>query len=284
MGGVYSAISRFMGITLPFTLSHAAAALPFYRYRRYLPFDALVIGCFVPDVPRVTSIGDGILSHQWTGLFTYCLPVGLLIYVIWLFFLRKAFFVLLPTPFDRISLHYHKTMRVSMASMVWTILALMLGAISHILWDAVTHINGFISINVSILQAQLSFGPQSHMTVFRFLQYLSTVLGLLAVLGFMSYRYHRFMIKHQSKTEIMPSEGLTSGHKRIVFLLIIFLVTGLAIYAMLNEQGLISSDIYMFFAEILVAVLQGLLIGLFGFALIYHLMCLKRSIDAIRDE
>ncbi len=88
---------------MAFTLAHMAAALPFYRNnnkshsRRWLQFDALLIGTMIPDLPYYTggssAIGD--LSHQWVGVLTYCLPSGILVFALWYWVLKPAVYALI---------------------------------------------------------------------------------------------------------------------------------------------------------------------------------------------
>ena len=70
---------------MPFTISHAAAVLPFSRLlARWQLLSAVVIGAMVPDfglffpwrMPRFET-------HSAAALFTFCLSVGMAIY--WVF-------------------------------------------------------------------------------------------------------------------------------------------------------------------------------------------------------
>lgn len=86
--------------SMPFTLSHAAAAWPFRRTR--LVFSALIVGCFVPDIPYFLLLrAHGFNGHTLSGLFTFDLPAGLL--ALWLFhrYLKQASLIYLPAGFRR---------------------------------------------------------------------------------------------------------------------------------------------------------------------------------------
>src|SRR5271165_5815984 len=67
---------------VPFTLSHAAAALPFRRAR--LVPSALVIGTFAPDLEYfIRLVPGGGWGHTIAGAFGMDLPLGLV--CLWLF-------------------------------------------------------------------------------------------------------------------------------------------------------------------------------------------------------
>jgi hypothetical protein len=67
---------------MPFTLSHAAAVIPFRRTR--LVMSALVMGCFAPDFPNLLFLSpDKSYGHTISGMFLLDLPLALA--ALWLF-------------------------------------------------------------------------------------------------------------------------------------------------------------------------------------------------------
>src|SRR5208337_2177419 len=83
---------------MPFTLSHAAAVIPFRR----TPFvmSALVMGCFVPDFPYFLSLKPNMsYGHSFPGMFVLDLPLALA--ALWLFhaFLKQPMLMFLPAGF-----------------------------------------------------------------------------------------------------------------------------------------------------------------------------------------
>jgi len=64
---------------MPFTISHAAAVLPFARpLARWRLLSAAIIGSMVPDFAWVTPWHPPrVDTHSALGLLTYCLPVGM---------------------------------------------------------------------------------------------------------------------------------------------------------------------------------------------------------------
>jgi len=67
---------------MPFTLSHAAAALPFRKFKPVWP--ALVIGTFGPDLQYFVSISDEDRSgHHFPQALLFTLPFAVV--VLWVF-------------------------------------------------------------------------------------------------------------------------------------------------------------------------------------------------------
>src|SRR5215472_5973155 len=123
---------------MPFPLAHPAAVLPFRRFKA-LNFSALVIGTLVPDIGYLSSEG-GRLSHQVLGSILFGLPVGLLILATF-YAVRKPLVVRMPEGVRRSLLPLCR--RASKP--VWiAVLSLAIGIWTHVLWDSVTHPDGWL--------------------------------------------------------------------------------------------------------------------------------------------
>jgi hypothetical protein len=162
---------------MPFTLAHPAAILPLHartlRGRR-LPLAALVVGSMMPDLgyffaPLPIFHAD---CHTLLRSFTFCLPFGLAVLAL-LTFLQPGWAPLLPEP-----------LRPTRPLVAWSVRALpglaaglVLGAWTHIFWDAWTHPHGFFVRNIPALGATIAPG----FAVCNVLQHASSVLGLAAI-------------------------------------------------------------------------------------------------------
>lgn len=159
---------------MPFTLAHPVAALPLWHASgRRLRLAALMIGCAVPDFEYFLRLQpNSHFGHTLLGLFVFCLPVGWL--TLWLFdrFGRRGIQTLLPAdwalPPPAPSIHSATNLSA----------ALLLGAASHLVWDAFTHRTGFGVAWLPTLAAPLSIGPLS-VPWYKVLQHGSTVAGML---------------------------------------------------------------------------------------------------------
>ena len=108
---------------MPYPFAHPAAVLPLIRpMGRWGAPPALVIGSMVPDawylVPGLIRAD----SHSAAGLFLFCLPAGLLAYIAYHLLRQEAF---PSTPWHAV------------------IVSLMVGALTHLAWDAVTHLYAY---------------------------------------------------------------------------------------------------------------------------------------------
>jgi hypothetical protein len=180
---------------MPFTLSHAAAVLP---VRRYGILSALVVGSFVPDIlyfiPRAAThlpTGSGGYGHTLPGLFFFCLPLGLAALFIFHTLLKRPLISLFPAA------HQQKLTPIGNAftffpvsQFVKIIGSILLGAASHLTWDAFTHHNGWMVEQFDFLRVRVAVTSHLQMGLYDLLQYGSSVLGLM-VLAFYYFRWLR---------------------------------------------------------------------------------------------
>jgi len=177
---------------MPFTVSHTAAVLPLQRWLRpERAFAAAVIGSMVPDfglflpfwMPRYET-------HGRMALLTFCLPVGLLTWLLYEVLIRPALLEVTP---DRWWARWRQRGAVALASArTWLVAAAAVlgGAVTHLAWDAFTHENAR-GVEMLPLLESLSWHINGHpMYLFRILQHLSSVLGLALVL-WVAWRWHR---------------------------------------------------------------------------------------------
>lgn len=130
---------------MPFPIAHPAAVLPFRRFKG-LNFSALVIGTLVPDIGYLFSEGSR-LSHQVLGSILFGLPVGLLILTAF-YAVRKPLVVRMPEGVRRPLLPLCRRA----PGPVWiAVLSLAIGIWTHVLWDSVTHIDGWLVGHIPVL-------------------------------------------------------------------------------------------------------------------------------------
>lgn len=184
---------------MPFTPSHAVVALPFVRTP--LPFGAVAVGSMAPDVPLFFPVGVTYeQTHGFPSLLLFSVPVAVLLYLVWRLLLRPAARALLPTSIgSRLPTSWDSHGPVpgdgsdpgtgSGAGLArtapWALLALVLGVVTHVLWDAFTHPDRFGSTLVPALAER--WGP---LVGTQWAQYASS-LGGLVVLAIAAARYLR---------------------------------------------------------------------------------------------
>jgi len=166
---------------MPFTISHAAAALPFRRTP--LIMSAVVVGCFAPDFEYFIPFGHhGSFGHSLPGVFEFDLPVGLV--VLWLFhrFAREPLAACLPEGAqERLNPSPPSPMN-SLSRFAMTIFSILVGITAHILWDAFTHSRTWITDNVHFLNKIVRVPLFGFRPFHDILQYFSSALGIVVIL------------------------------------------------------------------------------------------------------
>lgn len=155
---------------MPFTVSHAVAALPFLRTP--LPVAALVIGTMAPDLPYFLPLGiPRDFSHSLLGVVTIDLAVGIVALLAWMFLLRAPVLDYSPSWLrERMPARERSTVP-------WVLLALVVGALTHLAIDTLTHEG---SLDAVFPVFALEIGPWS---VANYVHFVVSALGaaILAV-------------------------------------------------------------------------------------------------------
>ena len=168
---------------MPFTLSHAAAALAFRKLRFKPIWPALVIGTFAPDLQYFVLLSDEDRSgHHFPAVLLFTLPAALL--VLWLFerVVKEPAIDLLPDGWQRrlrdklapLSFRgWHQFARI-----IFWIAA---GTLTHLVWDQFTHPYTRTANYLPLLKTHVTPPFWHSMTVAGLLQDVSTILGFLAI-------------------------------------------------------------------------------------------------------
>src|SRR5689334_23068386 len=123
---------------MPFTLAHPAAVLPLARTR--LVFSSLVIGSMAPDFPYLLARSTRAqYGHTLSGVFTFCLPAGLILFAL---FHRCAKALLLA----HLPPSHQRCLREAASARPWSqpsvlllaAVSVVVGAFTHLAWDSCT--------------------------------------------------------------------------------------------------------------------------------------------------
>lgn len=220
---------------MPFTVSHLAAALPFWPLRRVIPFTALAVGCATPDIvlfiPALVDYGVTYQStHHWPTVIPNSLLLGWPLLLLVLVIIPAAH-ALLPQPIrcsrpsaaDQSIWHIRpnrpvwetgsrlQTIRnVSLNTSLWALLssiALMIGGLSHSVWDAFTHAYGWGVDALPCLQTTITLSESSPTIALRgyqIAQHLSSIVGLFILFGF-----YLLIVIRRRKQQIAPNNPPT---------------------------------------------------------------------------
>lgn len=185
---------------MPLTFAHPAVALPLKKLLARFGFlPALAIGSMAPDVPYFVPLGiDRHLGHSIPALFWFCIPVGLGIYWLFEYFLKQPFISLCPIALQSRLV----ALPVTRASLPAIALSLLIGAITHLLWDSFTHGNSPWLGYLPFLETPLFSLGNYKVYVFKVFQHGSTFVGLGLIAYWFIHWYRN--APHQQVSGILP--------------------------------------------------------------------------------
>jgi hypothetical protein len=173
---------------MPFTPTHVLAITPAAAaFRGWLPFSALAIGSMIPDLPLFVPLApDYATTHSLSGLFTTCLPLGMLGFIAFQAAMKRPLIALLPaTVRCRCAAVAGLSLGLSVRAAVRVASAVTIGAATHVVWDAFTHRGRWGTRLVPWLDTTALTIAGHAVPGYKAMQYGSTAVGLplLAVLA-----------------------------------------------------------------------------------------------------
>ncbi len=127
---------------MPFTPTHVLTIVPVAALsRRALPISGQVIGSMIPDFPLFVPIApEYSTTHSPLGMLTACLPLGIWCFVVFQYVMKRPILALLPAEtrrrFGSVATPIPLT---SIRALAGVLMALAVGATTHLIWDAFTH-------------------------------------------------------------------------------------------------------------------------------------------------
>lgn len=198
---------------MPLTIVHPIAVYPFKRWG--LPLSALVIGSIAPDLEYLAYLAPvSKVSHTLVGLFLFCLPAGLIF--LWIFhriWKQPILSQLLVTQskveeiettdyFSFLPLRRFTTLCI----------AILLGAMTHLIWDSFTHQYGWMVLHIPALSTLVFQNQYGALPLFKLFQHSSTGFGfiILALIALRHrYSFERIKPALRKKTILICSIGVS---------------------------------------------------------------------------
>ncbi|AWT42507.1 MULTISPECIES: DUF4184 family protein [Streptomyces] len=184
---------------MPFTLSHAAAVLPAVRTdgsgRGRLVPAVLVAGSFSPDmtyyaasaVSGAMEFGD--VTHSFPGVFTVDVVIAWALVGLWLL-VREPLVALLPRArqgrWAALLRCGAPRPRVRPAGVLWWYVSAALGALTHVVWDAFTHLDRWGMRLFPVLGRQVAGSP-----LYWYLQYGGSAVAAVVIAVFVTRAVRR---------------------------------------------------------------------------------------------
>lgn len=139
------------------------------------------MGCFVPDFPYFLFLfAHGFGGHTLLGMFYFDLPVGLAALWLFHFYIKQPSLIFLPGGFRR-RLKAGAYSFLPPARLALIAISILVGTATHILWDAFTHRGYWPYEHWSFLRLPVALPILGQSVMYKLLQYISSVAGLVAV-------------------------------------------------------------------------------------------------------
>jgi hypothetical protein len=163
---------------MPFTLSHPAILLPFFKNKK-LSATALIVGSMSPDFEYFFRMRmQSEISHTFLGIFLIDFPLGFIVMFAFHQIIKRQFIENAPLFFqkrlavlkDLNWINYFKN------NFLTVLISFFLGAVSHIFWDSMTHWDGYLVQQTSFFNIEFFSIP-----VYKIAQHLSSIIGLIYI-------------------------------------------------------------------------------------------------------
>jgi hypothetical protein len=253
---------------MPITIAHPIAAVPLRRpLGRLGVLSALVIGSIMPDLPLFLPISlNRNYTHSLAGLFWFCLPVGVLAYLLYDRLLERPFLALLPDAWQR-----RLVLAIDAARPpVWSagvLVSLLAGAATHSGWDAFTHGESAGVRWLPVLETRLFTLSGYTAYLFSVLQHTSSLLGTITLLAWIRSWYRR-----APQAATAPSEQVSASARRRVITaiaVVVVIAVVVAVASRLPARPTLRA-LQAFVRRVIVAGISSLAGALAVYAAIWH--------------
>ena len=171
---------------MAFTISHAVLAPILNRLSAgHLPIAALAIGCMAPDLYRLFTQQNYIQAHQWSGIFSFSLWIGLAFCFVWYLLYRPVIYAVFGLNHKLQLQSYLSVLKFSCSC----IIAVLLGIATHLIWDGLTHVDFRTFAFHEFLSQSIALFGQTY-PVHRVLQ-IGTSAVALPIIVWMCWHYYR---------------------------------------------------------------------------------------------
>jgi hypothetical protein len=221
---------------------------------------ALVIATMSPDFEYlVRTMPRSQFGHTLAGGFTFCVPMSLAAWLLYRWLVSPLSRELLPTAMGHAIQRRHR--RLDLPALGWATLATVLGAFSHLAWDAFTHHDGLVVAATPILRAAVPSTGGS-LRWYQVGQHGSTLLGLVVL----------FLWAQQAWTSFPPeARRFGVGQAKRVRSRVAILLALSAAGTVLNGRRAWGGGVIPVLAFAAVGAMDGAALALFGLGVVARL-------------
>lgn len=266
---------------MPFTFAHPAAVVPLLKDKqKYLIPSALVVGSIAPDIEYFLRLKlETKWSHTLPGILTFCLPMGFVL--LWLFHTlqKTALYPLLPNDVRKFIPHPQSFSFLPLKQLGSIGLSIIIGAITHIVWDSFTHPNGYLVENMSFLRQPIQFWAID-LKLYQLLQDVSTFVGFLIIAIWLWRKKQKSQFDdHSASVQI----SLKMKFFTITSLLIGSILVGLLLSSSVR-QGNSFTNIRDIFRHIAVIAIPSAYLVLTAFSIVFTRLKRKSGLQEIKGS
>jgi Domain of unknown function (DUF4184) len=166
---------------MPFTVAHAAAALPLRRFN--LVWSAFLVGTMAPDFPYVVgNVKYRSLGHDFPGVLLFTLPASFAALWFYHWAIKRPIAGLLPVRMQqKLNGELGEFKFGGGRRMLAITFSIILGIATHLIWDSFTHSYTWPWLHFGWLRSWIELPVAGWTPMTMLLQYASTLLGLLAL-------------------------------------------------------------------------------------------------------
>jgi hypothetical protein len=206
---------------MPFTLSHNAAVLPLLR-SKYFSATGLIIGTMAPDFEYFIRMNiQGIYGHTLPGIFYFDIPISIALAFLFHNVAKKNLIDQLPA---FLQARFKEVREFNFSDYIKThktvfILSVILGTVTHIIWDGFTHQRQFFVTHLpQIYDGRVVPFLGVKYPLWYALQYVSTIVGGLLVVWYILW--------------MRPEPGVYSRPRIIYWLLLLIMTAAIVVFRM----------------------------------------------------
>lgn len=169
---------------MPLTFCHPAIVLPLKKLKpNWFSMTGLIIGSMSPDLEYFSRMEIlATHSHLFLGVLYFDLPIALIYCFVFHLFVRNILINHLPDFFKERFTQFLNFDWINYFKKNWliVIVSIIIGAYSHLFWDAFTHEWGYFAKLIPTLQ-EVWFTKPIEVKGYKFLQHFSTFLGAIFI-------------------------------------------------------------------------------------------------------
>ncbi|MCB0397201.1 MAG: DUF4184 family protein [Flavobacteriales bacterium] len=168
-----------------FTFSHPALIVPFkYVPRRWYSVTGLIAGSIAPDFEYFLRLdSQGAFSHTIPGMFLMDIPMAIGLALVFHLVVRDQLILNIPRAFrQRFEIYFQSDWwNYLKRNIILVIFSVLIGVMTHLLWDSFTAMNGHFVKRIPFLTQQWNIlGLDIY--VYKVLKHVSSVVGGMVVL------------------------------------------------------------------------------------------------------